>query len=130
MNLNIHSIFLDHDLNVKLLDLSLCAETGQKVQVQVWKRKYMIHSFLAPELLSDDQDTQVIGHFADVFNLGSILFFLLYGSLPFQWKASSYDYLYKYIYNKKFHRYWQNVDTLFKSVRASHEFKCLVNSLN
>ena len=116
------NFLFDRDFNLKICDFGLASRvpfSNYKFSLKVGTYAYM-----SPQVLKGGMYT---GESADLFAVGVLLFILRTGQPPFR-TASHTDYLYQFIYEKKYSMFWK-LHERQKKIHFSSEFKDLFQKL-
>lgn len=116
-DLKIQNIILDSDFNPKVCDFGFATEINANVNNGKLNTYVGTANYAAPEILLNNPYD---GYKADIFSLGVILINLVTCKLGFCY-AVSHDKYYKYIYSKRYERYWNKIQI----TNVSNEFKDL-----
>ena len=117
LDLNIENIMLDKNFNPILLNFG----TAKKYNKNIDSSDFKINEYSPPELYS--KDTPLDGFKIDIFNLGIVLFFLIFGEPPFTIPLNECKF-YEYIKQRKFGEFWKS-KLYEKKLHISEELKNL-----
>ena len=117
-DLSLSNIFLDENYEPKIGDFGTSMENRDDLEEFIGTREYK-----APEVLEGKPHN---GQKADIFSLGQILIYIVFGKKGFN-KANSYDPMYRLIMDGNFAQFWTNyqLSLNIKNIQISDQFKDL-----
>lgn len=110
-DLKLENLLLDHKFDLKIADFGLSTSVESQYGDGVMYTRVGTERYMPPEML---EKSAYIGICSDLFAAGIILYVMVLGNMPTQKRAESDDYLYKYIRQKEYEKYWALISKMYQ----------------